>query len=275
MNSKKIPKIIHQIWFQGKNKIPKKYILFQQKWKILHKNFKYKFWDEKKISNLIYKKYNFFYSIWIKLPYMIQKIDSAKIIILFSYGGVFVDMDMEPIMNIDSLLNASIIFSRCYLNPFVSYIIPLLPLKYFAKTHINNGFIACTKKHPVMLNTLNLMLYTIYSEPNYIFGIYIAATCGTEVLIKGFFKELEKNPKLSFKIYPSEYFEPKIKIKNKPVITNNTRIIHHTEKTWIKDNPISHIQTSVLILITIIIIIFIVLLTIYIINYYKIMIYSK
>src|SRR5690606_38433290 len=103
----------------------------------------------------------------------------------------------------------------------------------FSKTKINNGFIACTKGHPVMKNTVILMQESIHSK-KILYSVYIAKTCGTEVMIAGLSEELKKNPNLEYKSYSSEFFEPKISIRSKlPKVTKNTHVIHHSDKTWL------------------------------------------
>ena len=239
----KIPKIIHQIWFQGQKELPAKYIPFQQGWKDIHNEFKYILWDESKIASLLYKKYPWYYQIWSSLPYMIQKIDSAKMFILHEYGGVYADMDMECIMSIEPLLTEPLIFSRCYVHPIGIAVSAIFGLPNFAKTQINNGFMACTKKHPVIRNTILLLFESSVDTLKTIYGIYIAKSCGTEVMIQGLVQELKKNPNLRYHAYPSEFFEPKVKIRNQtPLITKNTRVIHHSDRTWIKDSPVAKIQ---------------------------------
>jgi len=236
----KIPLIIHQIWFQGQKTLNSKYADFQQRWKELHPKWIYIFWDENKIINLLRKHYEWFFDTWNKLPFMIQKIDSAKIFILHFYGGMYIDMDMEPIMNIEPLLRAPLLLSRCYVHHILSFLSKFIGLKNFSKTQINNAFIACSKKHPVMWNTLILMKENIELSKHIIHQVMIAKSCGTEVMIEGLNEELKKNPLLNYYIYPPEFFEPKVKIRNKePLITKNTRVIHHSDRTWVKDSPLS------------------------------------
>jgi mannosyltransferase OCH1-like enzyme len=176
---------------------------------------------------------------------MIQKIDSAKIFILESFGGIMADMDMEVVRPVSDLLTASIVFSKCYVHPTGVAIAKVLGLKNFSKTTINNGFIACTANHPVMKRTISLMRRSALLPNNTVYGIYIAKTCGTEILIEGLFQVDRENP-VNYKIYNSDFFEPKIKMKDKePLITRNTHVIHHTDRTWIKDSPVAQIQTSI------------------------------
>lgn len=255
MKSIKVPKIIHQIWFQGQENIPQKYLVFQKKWITTHSEFRYMIWDEKTIGKLISKKYPFFFSIWKNLRYMIQKIDSAKIFILHHFGGVLVDMDMEPIGNISSLLNHPLVFSQCYLHKLAVLSARLFGLKSFARTRINNAFIACSPQHPVMTHAIELLQKTALLPKRFFHSVYIAKTCGTEVIVQSLLDILDKQPNLDFEIYDSEYLEPKIGMTTgTPNITKNTRVIHHSEKTWIgKDGWSETTHLAIFILITTII----------------------
>jgi mannosyltransferase OCH1-like enzyme len=266
-----IPRVIHQIWFQGQEKMPQKYLTYQRNTIELHKEYRYVFWDGQRIERLIEKRYPSFYKIWMNLPYMIQKIDAAKIFILHRYGGVYIDADMEPIMNISKLLTQPLVFSRCYVHPLGIIGASFLGLKYFAKTQINNGFIACSRGHPVMRRAIEIMHTSAIMEQKGVYGAYIAKTCGTEVIVNALADELAKNPNLGFAVYPPEYFEPKVKIKDKePLITKNTHVIHHTDRSWVKDSPIARTQMTMfivtVIIISIVIITIIVLLTVWIIR---------
>lgn len=99
-----IPKIIHQIWIQGETYIPEKYNDNIKKIKELHTKpeWTYMFWDERKILDLInqYKQYN---ELYYKFSYMHQKIDLAKLLILYTYGGIAIDIDAHTIKNLDNL----------------------------------------------------------------------------------------------------------------------------------------------------------------------------
>ena len=55
-----IPHIIHQIWFQGEDNIPKKYPNYSKSWKEMNPKFKYIFWDGEKMEKLIKEKYPWF-----------------------------------------------------------------------------------------------------------------------------------------------------------------------------------------------------------------------
>jgi mannosyltransferase OCH1-like enzyme len=89
-----IPKIIHQIWTQGCDKVPEKYRKYQDKWKN-KSGYKYICWDDKSIKELIKKfdkslleVYNYF-----ELPQ--QRSDLGRYIILYLFGGFYIDIDIE------------------------------------------------------------------------------------------------------------------------------------------------------------------------------------
>ena len=140
-----IPKIIHQIWWQGKEKIPSKYLSYIESWKTNHPDFKYMFWDEKKVNKLIENKPEYI-KLLSKTTHFIQKIDIAKCIILYYYGGIYTDMDTiseKPLDDIIENSNNKEIILSLYTHSFVIY----------KHTLINNGIIF-SKKHSNFLNEL-------------------------------------------------------------------------------------------------------------------------
>ena len=98
-----IPKIIHQIWFQGEDKLPDKHRSYKKTWIKHNPNWKYILWSEKSIRQLIKSKYDKYYQIYEKLPLLIQKVDMAKYFIVYTYGGIYVDMDMKCLKSLDDI----------------------------------------------------------------------------------------------------------------------------------------------------------------------------
>lgn len=89
--------ILHQIWYQGI--VPKQYRNYQQEWEKYYGNKEdtdYMLWNSKSIDELLnnYPNIKKFYN---ELSHMIQKIDIAKYVILYHYGGIYIDMDVKLI----------------------------------------------------------------------------------------------------------------------------------------------------------------------------------
>ena len=105
--TKSIPKLVHQIWFQGIDQnIPEPY---NKSYKSCVKKFKewdwqHKLWDKNSIEKLL-NKYPNYKKKYDKLELRIQKIDFAKYVIMYHYGGVYIDMDMECLKDIYKLID--------------------------------------------------------------------------------------------------------------------------------------------------------------------------
>ena len=101
-----IAKIIHQIWFNFKNtengnKIPYKYKKYQKKLIDSNKDYKYILWDEKSATELIKEKYKWCYERFKSFKYQVKKVDYFKYILMYEYGGIYLDMDIKSIKSIN------------------------------------------------------------------------------------------------------------------------------------------------------------------------------
>ena len=96
--------LVHQIWFQGEENIPVKYLIFQKTWES-QLGIDYRFWDKARIDQLMGTVSVAWNKTYLSFPTMIQKIDFAKYVILFIYGGVYLDMDIFAVRPITDFLN--------------------------------------------------------------------------------------------------------------------------------------------------------------------------
>ena len=97
-----IPKILHQIWMQGSSKVPEKYRQAQESWKILHPDWTFCVWDEEACSKVA--KGTHWEAVLEKCTLMIQKADVYRCVLLEVFGGVYADMDMIALKNLESLM---------------------------------------------------------------------------------------------------------------------------------------------------------------------------
>ena len=94
----KIPKIIHQIWV-GKKQIPENYKSFMQTIKNLHPDWEYKLWTDEDVESFPWINKAAFN----KATNPVMKSDIWRIEILYKYGGVYLDSDMESIRALDPI----------------------------------------------------------------------------------------------------------------------------------------------------------------------------
>lgn len=143
-NLNKIPKIIHQIWYQGESNIPQEYVYYSKTWKSKNKDYEWLLWSEHDILQLIEVKFPEYLEFFNSLPEMIQKIDFAKYCIIYTYGGVYVDMDSECLKSIDGLFGEK----KIYFVDLDTDIFEKIITNYYGNLY-NNGWFASVKHHKV------------------------------------------------------------------------------------------------------------------------------
>ena len=126
----KIPKVIHQIYYQGEAAIPKDYLRYRQTVLDLHPNWEYYFWDEQQCRSFLQENYPWFLEVYDSYPTsFIQRCDAIRYFFLYHYGGFYIDMDIEFLKPMDDLLeDYELIFSKLVL--------------------FNNAIIGSSPRHP-------------------------------------------------------------------------------------------------------------------------------
>lgn len=133
--------IAHFIWYQGTP--PAKYLetinMFQSK----NPEFKIYVWNEQTLYPLLNITPIFKNAIE-KCEYMIQKIDIYKYVVLYHYGGIYLDLDIRveaPLSSefLKDISNDDLVFSKIIMCPF-------LPIEL-----VNNGIIFAKKKSPLLI----------------------------------------------------------------------------------------------------------------------------
>ncbi|MFT4106048.1 MAG: glycosyltransferase [Lacrimispora sp.] len=96
----KIPKIIHYFWF-GNNEMPDKFKKNIETWKKFCPEYELKRWDESNydVTKCSYMQQAYQAKKWGFVP------DYARLDILNTYGGIYLDTDVEMIKNWDDLLH--------------------------------------------------------------------------------------------------------------------------------------------------------------------------
>ena len=112
-----IPKNIHQIFFNiGKGELDSfpRYIESHQNVKLycLNNDIKYKLWNRYEIDNLVNNSNKNIKDIYKNFRYDIQKIDFAKYLLIYNYGGIYIDLDINIIADIKCLFDKEYVFVR-------------------------------------------------------------------------------------------------------------------------------------------------------------------
>ena len=154
-----IPKITHQIWFQGWDHLPENYHGYTESLAILNQNWEHMKWDEgslrtecEKFSPEALTKFDGFDN-------MIQKVDFGRYVILHNYGGVSVDCDAEclrPLGKIPYIDFFNLIICKNPLNKIENKIASFGLSSDLVM--LNNATICCSKGHPLMKRFIDFLI---------------------------------------------------------------------------------------------------------------------
>jgi len=131
-----VPPIIHQTW-RDTNTIPINWQHASNSCRSLHSNYEYRLWTDKDARRLIEKEFPCLLATFDSYPYDIQRADVIRIIVLYVYGGIYLDLDIVCLKSLDQL--------RAY----------KLVLPKTKPVGLSNDFIIAEPKHPFLLQVLN------------------------------------------------------------------------------------------------------------------------
>lgn len=207
-----IPKKIHYCWFGGKP-LPKEVKKCIDSWKKYCPDYEIIEWNENNydINKNKYTQLTHQNKKWAFLS------DYVRLDVIYKYGGIYLDTDVELIKPLDDLL-----IYKGYMG-----------MEQVGKVATGLGF-GAVKKHKFLLE--NMKYYE--KEENFIdekgdFKKAICVKITTDLLEENGFKKENKIQEIcDMTIFPIDYFCPKVMGTNKLRITKNTYSIHHYDASW-------------------------------------------
>lgn len=100
---RRIPKIIHQTW--KTKRLPTLFQKSQRSWKSKNPNWEYRFYSDKDCLDFVKKHFPQYLSLYQSLCSGVQRSDVFRYLVLYHYGGLYVDMDTTCLRPIDDWLN--------------------------------------------------------------------------------------------------------------------------------------------------------------------------
>ena len=133
-----IPRIIHQTW--KNDRIPRRYRSFVDSWRTNHPEWEWRLWTDEDNLQFVTDSYPSLLTLYTSFPLQIQRVDFIRYLILSTYGGVYVDLDLECIRNIEPVLHGH----ACVL----SFEHPDHAQQHGVPFIVSNAFMASTPGHP-------------------------------------------------------------------------------------------------------------------------------
>ncbi len=195
-----IEKNIHQIWV-GENKLEEKFVKCTNEIKSMHKDWNYYLWNEENILSLGMRK-----EYLDKLRCPAERADIIRLIVLYKFGGFYLDIDFKLIRPLDDLLKHK-----------ENFIIAELK-----KNRVNNAFLASKKSNPYVLKMIKDL------KPRIFYG-YDKNAAGP-LFVNDFIRK-NKDFRNKIKILPVSSFYA---LENE--IVEETFGIHLVERSWLSED---------------------------------------
>ena len=172
---------MHQVWFQGWEKLPKKFHSNIKKLVELNPTWEHKTWDEAQLRAMCAEYSAECVERFDSYEHMIQKVDFGRYVVLYMLGGVALDCDLEPFRPLDEIpeINFSpLIVGKSNDSAFETGVITfghLVNDDWF----INNAFMACKPKNPDVMRLIESCIKDKTSCKDYFSRVYcISLTTG-------------------------------------------------------------------------------------------------
>ena len=206
-----IPKIIHYCWF-GRNPLPELATKCIESWKKFLPDYEIKEWNE---DNYDVRKIPYISEAYDAKKYAFVS-DYARLDILYQYGGIYFDTDVEVIKDMT----------------------PIIEKGAFAGVegagNLNAGLgIGSPAGMEVFKEVLDSYQEDHFVKPDGSLNFKTIVTRVSDIFYgHGFKKEDTIQEIKGITVYPTEYFCPKDYLTGKLNITDNTYSIHHYDASW-------------------------------------------
>lgn len=206
-----ISKTIHYCWF-GRNPLPPLGLKCLESWKKYLPDYQIIEWNEDNfdVNSIPYTKEAAEKGKWAFVS------DYARFYILYHYGGIYVDTDVEILKPLDTFLNHNMFtgfetIDRVAPGLILGAVEKSALIKELMDSYTNRRFINSDGS----INDETVVSYT------------------TNLLVnKGLKLNGEFQTIVGLAIYPTRYFSPKSLVDGKLVITEDTHSIHHYAGSW-------------------------------------------
>ncbi len=101
------PKIIHHRW--NDENIPEKWVAVRERCMAMHPDYEFMLWTEAKERALLKERYPWFLKTYDHYRYTIQQADIGRYFFMHTYGGLYLDLDVECLKRVDYLLTHEIV----------------------------------------------------------------------------------------------------------------------------------------------------------------------
>lgn len=205
-----INKTIHYCWF-GRNPKPKLILKCIESWKRFCPDYDIKEWNEDNFDVMCcdYVREAFEAKKWAFVS------DYCRFYVLYNYGGIYLDTDVELLKDLSSIKETFIGFET--------------------EKHCASGLIRGAKKgDPICKQMLDSYHSDHFILDDGIMNLFTVCERETAILVEhGLVLNNRLQTVAETTVYPSEFFNPTNKDTGKVTVTPNTISLHHYAASWV------------------------------------------
>jgi Glycosyltransferase sugar-binding region containing DXD motif len=223
-----IPKIIHFCWLSN-DEYPKNIKKCIASWEEKLPDYEFILWDT--------KKFDINTTLWTKQAFETKKYafaaDYIRLYAIYTYGGIYLDTDVEVLKNFDALLNLPYFIGSQHDR--------LIEAAVFGAKKNSEWVLDCLKYYDDRSFLKNDGSLDTVILPK-IMESQIRMSREIKILTADEVKHISQfcTNEMSFNLFPFEYFSAKNYESRKVAKTYNTYTIHHFEHSWL--SPISKLR---------------------------------
>lgn len=220
-----IPKIIHYCWFGGNSK-PKEVLKCIESWKKFLPDYEIKEWNE---SNYDITKCKYMADAYKEKKWAFVS-DFCRLDVVYQYGGIYLDTDVEVLRSFDPLLTEELF---CGFESRDTKQQRKWKMDLEESVSFGLGF-GARKKHPILKEMIDLYYTLDFYNKDGSLNLLSCPVYQTEILVKHGLIQNGKTQRFDGGIaYSPEYFCPQSNLTYRMLfLTSNTYSIHHFSNSW-------------------------------------------
>jgi len=211
-----VPRIIHQIWMQGWDKVPSKFNENRAALRRLNPEWHIMEWNETSLRAECAALGPEFQRAFDRLPLLISKVDFGRYVVLYRHGGISLDLDMVPLKPLTAtpgIDEHALMLTKSSIPPFAN----------------NAVFIACPL-NPFFMKLLLDIVNTRYTLDHFpTKELYVHVVTGP-VLVSRMLLSAEDVHTLD-----AVYFEPCLPIDTSCIAGPASIMLHRHELSWMNE----------------------------------------
>jgi mannosyltransferase OCH1-like enzyme len=237
---KKFPKNLYQVWYQGRDNITRKeFVINIKNWEMMNPNWNYQCLDNDGLEKACLEYSKDCYDLYKSMSIMHMKIDLARYVLIYLYGGIYADVDAYVLRPLDyskyinkviktyEKKNKHVIgVSCCNTNLIESF--------FFVQNDkvMNNAIMISSPRNPCMKRFIDYIISTTI-KTNYSSNfLQVQNTTGPIAFNNWFMNTCNLND-TELILFPPNVFEPCDMGNRNCILDKDTISIHLFEMSWI------------------------------------------